>query len=98
MILLNARLTEKTFSKWKKIKNLSNIFFKKITTAYPQNRETNIYLKSLGVKNIINLGNLKFAENYEKNLFKLNNKNINEFKKKKIWVASSTQTRGNFLC
>ena len=43
LILLNARLTEKTFSKWKKIKNLSNIVFKKITTAYPQNRETNIY-------------------------------------------------------
>ena len=83
LILLNARLTEKTFSKWKKIKNLSNIVFKKITTAYPQNRETNIYLKSLGVKNIINLGNLKFAENYEENLFKLNNKTRNEFKKKK---------------
>ena len=98
MILLNARLTKNTFSKWKKIKNLSNIIFKKITTAYPQNTETNIYLKSLGVKNIINLGNLKFAENYEENFVKLNNKIRNEFKKKKIWVASSTHEPEEIFC
>ncbi len=98
LILLNARLTKKTFSKWKKIKNFSNIIFKKITTAYPQNKETNIYLKSLGVKNIINLGNLKFAENYEENLVKLNNKLGNQFKKKKIWVASSTHEPEEIFC
>ena len=98
LILLNARLTKNTFSKWKKIKNLSNVIFKKITTAYPQNTETNIYLKSLGVKNIINLGNLKFAENYEENLVKLNNKIRNEFKKKKIWVASSTHEPEEIFC
>ena len=98
LILLNARLTKNTFSKWKKIKNLSNVIFKKINTAYPQNTETNIYLKSLGVKNIINLGNLKFAENYEENLVKLNNKIRNEFKKKKIWVASSTHEPEEIFC
>ena len=98
LILLNARLTKNTFSKWKKIKNLSNVIFKKITTAYPQNTETNIYLKNLGVKNIINLGNLKFAENYEENLVKLNNKIRNEFKKKKIWVASSTHEPEEIFC
>ena len=50
------------------------------------------------MKNIINLGNLKFAENYEENLVKLNNKLGNQFKKKKIWVASSTHEPEEIFC
>ena len=37
LILLNARLTKKTFKRWMKFTNLSIKVFRNITVAYPQN-------------------------------------------------------------
>ena len=68
IILLNARLTKKTFSRWIKIKSFAKSVFNKITVAYPQNKETNLYLKELDVRNIITIGNLKFSENSDEYL------------------------------
>ena len=45
LVLLNARVTKKTFNKWFKIKKFSNYIFSKIDIAYPQNFETLKYLK-----------------------------------------------------
>tara|TARA_Y100000591_G_scaffold225456_1_gene196577 strand:+ start:1083 stop:2333 length:1251 start_codon:yes stop_codon:yes gene_type:complete len=98
LILLNARLTEKTFNRWMKIRYISKKIFKKITVAFPQNLETKFFLKKLNVKKINFIGNLKFAKNYDENLVKLNNRLQNQFDKKKIWVASSTHKNEEILC
>ena len=98
LILLNARLTKKTFNRWMKIKNINKKIFNKITIAFPQNLETKFFLKKLNVKNINLIGNLKFAENYEENLIKLNKKLQSEFNKKKTWVASSTHKNEELIC
>ncbi len=98
LILLNARLTMKTFNRWMKIKKINNSIFNKITEAYPQNLETKYFLRKLEVKKINLIGNLKFAENYKENLVKFNKKLQSEFKKKKIWVASSTHKSEEILC
>ena len=45
LILLNARITKKTFNRWLKINFFSKLIFKMITVAYPQNIETKYYLK-----------------------------------------------------
>ena len=81
--LLNARITNKTFTKWFKFKSFSKDIFNKFDLCLCQNKETKIYLKKLGTKNIKNLGNLKFSEskkikkiNKIKNFKLLNNKNI----------------------
>ena len=94
LILLNARITKKTFSKWTKLKNFSQEVFNKITVAYPQNFETKYFLKKLKAKKIKTIGNLKFAENVNEKINKLNNK----FKKKKIWIASSTHSDEEIFC
>ena len=98
LILLNARLTKKTFERWLKIKFISKSIFEKITVAYPQNIETNIFLKKLKTNNIKYIGNLKFIETDE---IKQNNK-INKlnkmFRNKKIWVASSTHNDEEKFC
>ena len=94
LILLNARITKKTFSKWTKLKNFSQEVFNKITVAYPQNLETKYFLKKLKAKKIKTIGNLKFAENVNEKINKLNNK----FKKKKIWIASSTHSDEEIFC
>ncbi len=98
LILLNARITRKTFNKWIKIKNLAYSIFNNITIAYPQNLETKNYLKKLNFTKIKVIGNLKFAENPEENLNQINNKLKSILKKKKIWVASSTHKSEELFC
>ena len=98
LILLNARLTKKTFKRWIKLKNFGRSIFKNITVAYPQNLETKKYLKKLKPNKIDHLGNLKFAENFEEHLDKISNNLKTEFKKKKIWVASSTHKSEELFC
>ena len=98
LILLNARLTKKTFKRWMKFTNFSIKVFKNITVAYPQNLETKSYLKKLKLDKIKYLGNLKFAENHEDNLDKIHHKLKKELIKKKIWVASSTHQGEELFC
>lgn len=96
LLLLNARITKKSYKRWKILNNFSQSVFKNITKAYPQNNETKYFLKKLNFKNIKILGNLKFIEN------KLNNestKNLNlKFKNYKTWVAASTHAGEEFFC
>ena len=98
LILLNARLTKKTFDRWMKLKNFGRSVFKNITIAYPQNYETKIYLKELKVNKIRHIGNLKFAENFEENLDKIKINLKRELTKRKIWVASSTHKSEELFC
>lgn len=98
LILLNARLTKKTYNNWIKIKKFGKSVFNNLTIAYPQNKETYSYLKKLTNSKINHLGNLKFAEigNYYFDRFKSNLES--EFKKKRIWVASSTHNPEEIFC
>ena len=89
IIILNARITEKSFNNWRIFKNFANKVFNKITLALSQNYETTKYLKTLGVKNIVNTGNIKYYGE------KKNNKKQNllikkKFKNFKVWCAAST--------
>jgi len=98
LILLNARLTKKTFERWMRLGEFGRSIFSKITIAFPQNLETKKYLKKLNVRKINHLGNLKFAENLEENLNKINSNLKRELAKKKIWVASSTHESEELFC
>ena len=98
LILLNARLTKKTFNRWIKIKYFSKSIFNKILIAYPQNIETKKFLKKINPQKIKMLGNLKFAQNNEEIQSKILNKLKLEFNKKKIWVASSTHKNEEIFC
>ena len=98
LILLNARITKKTFNRWLKIKYFSKNIFLKISNAYPQNLETKKFLQKLNVKRIKLIGNLKFSEINDAKNSKLDKKLDLEFKKKKIWVASSTHNNEEIFC
>ena len=77
IILLNARITKKSFNRWKLIPNFSKKIFEKITLALPQNVESKKYLKLLGTKKIKLVGNLKFFGELQKD-------NVNLTLKKKF--------------
>ena len=98
LILLNARITKKTFNRWIKLKNFGISVFNNISIAFPQNLETKKYLKKLKVNKLNHLGNLKFAENFEVKLEKINTNLKKEFMKKKVWVASSTHNNEEIFC
>ena len=98
LLLMNARITNKTYKKWSKINLFSENIFNKINIAYPQNKETHNYLKKLKVNNIKSIGNLKFTEN-KKNIENFFNKKLIErFNNRKIWCASSTHPNEEFDC
>ena len=87
LILLNARITKKTFTRWFRFKYYSSSIFKYIDFSYPQNRETQKYLKKLGVKRINSIGNLKFIDNEKENI----DKKIDiKFSKYRVCVSAST--------
>ena len=89
-ILLNARITKKSFKRWKFLGKFSNNLFKGYDYTYPQNEETKKYLKYFHVKKIKKLGNLKFSEGFfnSKESISLNLKNF--LNNKKYWCAAST--------
>ena len=88
-ILINARITRKSFLRWSKLKNFSNYIFSKFDLCLSSNLESIKYLKKLGAKNIKYFGNLKFAEVVEDKI-DLKIKFRNYLKSKKIFCASST--------
>ena len=98
LILLNARITRKTFKRWMKVKNFAQSVFDNIKIAYPQNNETKVFLKKLKIKNLNYLGNLKFAENPDDNFNDFKNKINSKINKKKVWIASSTHKNEEIFC
>ena len=90
LILLNARITKKSFSRWKKFDNFSKKIFELIDVAYPQNLETKKYLSKLNVKKIKTIGNLKFIQNPFNRKNTLDQNLINQFQKNRLWTSAST--------
>ena len=89
LILINARITLKSFKKWFYFNNLSKKLFSNFNLCLASNKDSHKFLKKLGAKNIINLGNIKFIKNDHKKA--IINKNIKNFmKSKKTWCAAST--------
>ena len=95
IILLNARITEKSFRRWKIFDKFSKKIFQCIDKSLVSNQKTAEYLRYFGVKNIKSIGSLKFIQNKYKDLSLP--KNLIKFLSNKIaWCASSTH-RGEEL-
>ena len=98
LILINARITKRSFKKWLKFRTFSESIFNKITAAYPQNKETKKILRELKVNKIKELGNLKLVENTHDKQDKINSKLNIQFKRYKTWVAASTHANEELFC
>ena len=96
VIILNARITERSFNRWKIFPNFAREIFSKISLALPQNLETLKYLKLLNVKNIEIAGNLKY---YGEEKIQSSDVKIlkNKFKNFKSWCAASTHNNEEIL-
>jgi len=96
IIIMNARITKRSFNKWQIFPNFAIQVFGKITLALPQNLETLKYLKLLNVRDIKTAGNLKYygqKDNHDYTTKLLKNK----FKDFKVWCAASTHFNEEIL-
>ena len=99
LILLNARITNKSYKRWKKINSFSNKLFSMFDLCLPQNKETFKYLKKLGSKKIKLIGNLKLCEIKEENLKKLNSSQMSFLRSKKVlFTGLSTHYSEETFC
>ena len=86
-VLINARMSEKSFKRWSALKYFGKDILLKFNYIFPQNKETLLYFKKLGVKKLKFLGNLKFAS-FDNDEIKEVNKRY--FKNRKILCSAST--------
>ena len=97
LVLINARITTKSFKKWKIFPSLTKNLFEKFDLCLSSNLKSIKYLKKLGAKRIKFFGNLKFTES-EKNKDDLDYNLKKFFLSKKIWCASSTHNIEEKIC
>ena len=88
-ILINARITKKSYKRWSKLRNFSKFIFNKLDMCLCSNKETIGYLRKLGAKNIKYFGNLKYSQS-ESEKFKIDNQTKKLIKNRTSWCASST--------
>ena len=97
LILLNGRISKKSFERWYKFKSLSKKLFSSFDLCFSSNKETKNYLSKLNAKNIFYIGNLKFSESDIKKI-ELKEPLKKILNHKKTWCASSTHHNEELLC
>ncbi len=97
VILLNARITSKSFIRWKIFGDFSKKIFQCFSKSLVSNRETFQYLKYFNLKNIKFIGNLKFSEQEKKEII-VPKKIKNFFSSKIFWCAGSTHRGEELQC
>ena len=98
LLLVNARITKKSFDRWRLIKSYAKKIFEKFDLCIASNSESEKHLKILGSKNIKNYGNLKFAKLKLSNNYKLEEDLFLKIKNRKIWCAASTHPSEELFC
>ena len=97
LILLNARITKKSFKRWRLFSSSAKLFFEKFDLCLSSSFQSNKYLKLLGAKKTKYIGNLKFSQTEKKDDF-LDKKIRKFFSSKKIWCAASTHESEEKFC
>ena len=98
LLLVNARITKKTFKRWVLVKRFSKKIFGSFDLCISSNKETVNFLKTLGAKNIKDYGNLKFSHLKNNLNKKLDIKFEDKIKDRRIWCAASTHSPEEILC
>ena len=98
LLLVNGRITKKTFLRWNFFKKFAKKIFEKFDLCLVANKETEKYLKMLGARNIKNYGNLKFAKIKSNSEKELDSVFLDKIKNRKIWCAASTHPSEEIFC
>ena len=96
-VLINGRITKKTFKRWMKLEFFAKKVFSKFDLCLSSSKESKNYLNKLGAKSSRFLGNLKFSQS-ENEIIEMD-KGLEKFiKSRKSWCASSTHKSEEVFC
>ena len=88
VVLINARMSKKSFKRWFSFRYFGKHILEKFDYIFPQNKETFLHFKKLGIRKIKFLGNLKFISTHPNDKFKEINKKY--FKNRLVLCTAST--------
>lgn len=94
--LLNARLTKKSFNRWKIFSKTAEKIFRTFNLCICSNQETKEYLQIFKVQNVKYFGNLKLINEIDKK--ELSSVNDEILSKSRFWVASSIHQEEDVFC
>ena len=97
LVLLNARITKKTFKRWLFLKKFSEALFGSFSICIASSKATEENLGLLKAKKIKYYGNIKFCSNVKDNK-KANDQQFEKIKNKKLWCAVSTHDNEELFC
>ena len=90
LLLINARITKKSFNRWKVVSNFAKKVFNNFDLCLAANAESKNNLNKLHVKNLKYIGNLKYSAS--KTLEELDDSNKKILSNFKTWCAVSTHS------
>ena len=95
-IIINGRITKKTFKRWMVISHFAKKIFNCFDLCLASNNESKKYLERLNAKNIKYFGNIKLAGSLD--IENINNENESLLSKNKFWCAASTHKGEELFC
>ncbi len=96
VILLNGRITKKTFKKWNFFPDFAKDIFSIFNCCLAASYESYENLKKLNTNNLIYIGNIKFSVKITKD--DLINYSLETIKDKPFWCAASTHKGEETIC
>ena len=97
IILLNGRITKKTFNRWLIFSEFAKSIFGKFSLCLSSSKESKNFLKRLGAKNVKLIGNLKYSQSENEGMGL--DKNLKKFIfSRNSWCASSTHNYEEEIC
>ena len=97
IILLNGRITKRTFKNWSILSDFASEIFQKFNLCLSSSEESKKYLKKLGSKKVKMIGNLKYSQS-EKEKISMDSSLKNFINIKRTWCASSTHETEEVFC
>lgn len=96
-VLVNARMSERSFKRWKQFDVVSNALFENVCLSIAQTNEDAARFKELGVHSVTNSGNLKF----DSDLPEVDVGQLAKFQEaigeRPVWLATSTHDREELI-
>ncbi len=97
IILLNGRITKRTFKNWSILSDFASEIFQKFNLCLSSSEESKKYLKKLGSKKVKMIGNLKYSQS-ENEKISMDSSLKNFINIKRTWCASSTHETEEVFC
>ena len=96
LVLINARITNKTFKRWNLVPDFARKIFNSFDICLSSSMETKKYLDILNAKNVSFAGNLKLISDINKN--DIIDINAEFLSKNRFWIAASTHEGEDEFC